>query len=62
MVVQYRRTITVALGRGATGSLLLDLLADDGAVVYINGREVAKWNMSPGTLVPATRVRTGLTQ
>jgi hypothetical protein len=36
-------------------SLTLDLMADDGAVVYVNGVEVARDNMPAGTITSSTR-------
>lgn len=38
-------------------TLTLDLVADDGAVVYLNGVEVARDNMPTGTITSATRAR-----
>jgi hypothetical protein len=46
----YRRTVNVALGRSATGTASLDLYVDDGAVVYLNGVEVLRWNMNAGAV------------
>jgi hypothetical protein len=31
-------------------SLSLEVLRDDGCVVYLNGQEVARYNMPPGTI------------
>jgi trimeric autotransporter adhesin len=45
----FRRTFNVA-NPGAMTSLGLHLLRDDGAVVYINGTEVARSNMPAGTI------------
>ena len=39
---------------GAFSSLQLRLLRDDGAVVYLNGTEVARQNMPAGTITTAT--------
>ena len=36
-------------------ALTLDLLDDDGAVVYVNGVEVARDNLPAGTVTGATR-------
>lgn len=39
-------------------SLDLSLMRDDGAVIYLNGREVARSNMDQGTVTYATEART----
>jgi hypothetical protein len=41
------------------GTLTLRLLADDGAVVYLNGTEVVRDNLPSGTITPTTRATTG---
>lgn len=41
--------------------LRLDLLADDGAAVYVNGTEVVRANLPTGTLTDTTRASSGLT-
>jgi hypothetical protein len=43
-----------------TESLLVELLRDDGAVVYINGREVARSNMPAGGIGAQTLALTGI--
>jgi len=45
----FRRTFQVA-NPAAVGSLLVRLMRDDGAVVYINGVEVMRSNMPAGTI------------
>jgi len=55
----FRRTFT-ATDVGSLGDLRLDLLADDGAAVYVNGTEVARVNLPTGTLTDASRAPVGL--
>jgi hypothetical protein len=50
----FRRTFNVA-NAGAIQTLLLRLVRDDGAVVYLNGVEVARSNMPAGTIGYQTR-------
>lgn len=50
-LVYYRKTVSVTAAEAARyGSLNLNLLRDDGAVVYLNGREIMRSNMPSGTL------------
>jgi hypothetical protein len=49
----FRMAFTVAPGRTFT-SLDLSLMRDDGAVLYLNGREVARSNMPTGPIAFAT--------
>jgi hypothetical protein len=49
-----RRRFRVA-GRGRFRLLRGRLCCDDGAVVYLNGREVYRWNVPAGTVTYATR-------
>lgn len=49
----FRKTFTVADITGISG-LTLNLLRDDGAVVYLNGSEVARVNMPAGTIISTT--------
>ncbi len=46
---------TFDAGDPAEVRLLLDLLADDGAVVWLNGQEVHRQNVAPGPVNGATR-------
>jgi hypothetical protein len=46
----YFRTHFVVPGNGLFGNLSIDLLRDDGAVVYLNGQEVLRDNMPGGTI------------
>lgn len=55
----FRRTFT-GTDVGTLGGLRLDLLADDGAAVYVNGTEVARTNLPTGTLTDTTRAPVGL--
>ncbi|MFZ2650021.1 MAG: Ig-like domain-containing protein [Burkholderiaceae bacterium] len=41
-------------------SLLLNLMRDDGAVVYLNGTEIARSNMPGGTITSSTRASTAI--
>jgi tartrate-resistant acid phosphatase type 5 len=50
----FRRTFSVADVHAVAGASM-DLLRDDGAVVYINGREVHRSNMPAGTITAETR-------
>ncbi len=52
----FRRTINV-VNTGAFSSLTLQVLRDDGAVVYINGNEVFRTVMNPGTVTYQTLAR-----
>jgi tartrate-resistant acid phosphatase type 5 len=50
----FRRTFSIA-DVGAVAGASMDLLRDDGAVVYVNGREVHRSNMPTGTITAETR-------
>ena len=54
LTVYFRRQFTVANASAIT-SLVLRLVRDDGAVVYLNGVEVARSNMPAGTITYQTR-------
>jgi glucose/arabinose dehydrogenase/transposase-like protein len=49
----FRKTFEIT-DKSAYSALTLDLLRDDGAVVYINGQEVYRSNMSAGTVTYTT--------
>ncbi len=49
----FRRSFNLDTTSGIT-SLSIELLRDDGAVIYINGTEVARSNMPAGTITYAT--------
>lgn len=49
----YRRSFVVE-ELDSVGAVLLDLVLDDGAVVYINGVEVQRINLPPGPVTPLT--------
>jgi hypothetical protein len=49
LVSYYRKTIDIA-SVAAINSVLLTTRADDGIVVYVNGTEVARKNLNPGTV------------
>lgn len=55
----FRRTFT-ATDVASLTDLRLDLLADDGAAVYLNGTEVARVNLPAGPLSDGTRAVVGL--
>jgi len=55
----FRREVTAPLQKGEGLALLL--CADDGAVVYLNGKEIARHNMPTGDITPATTARFALT-
>ncbi len=50
----FRKQITIPEVSALTNSLTLNLLVDDGAIVYVNGVEVARRNMAAGTATYAT--------
>ncbi len=50
----FRATFDIAVGRRAD-KLLVELLADDGAVVYLNGTEVGRVRMPAGPVDSTTR-------
>ena len=57
----FRTTITVTPTELSTANqLVLNLIRDDGAVVYINGSEVHRDNMPPGTITHTTRALSGV--
>jgi len=49
----FRREFTLS-DPGKYSSLALNLLRDDGAVVYLNGQEIARSNMPTGTVTSST--------
>ena len=55
----FRKTFTVANPSQFNG-LTLDLLRDDGAVIYINGQEVVRSNMPTGTVNYQTLAAAGI--
>ena len=52
LVAYFRRTFKLENGQWSAAKI--KLLRDDGAVVYINGREVLRSNMPAGRIAPAT--------
>ena len=56
----FRTRFTVS-GAGALVAARISLLRDDGAVVYLNGAEVARSNLPAGALGPATLASGGVT-
>jgi chitodextrinase len=59
LTTYFRRTFTVA-NAASVQSLLLRLLRDDGAVVYVNGTEVARSNMPAGTITSGSFASTNV--
>ena len=55
----FRKTFTVTNPSQFNG-LTLDLLRDDGAVIYVNGQEVARSNMPTGTIDYQTLAATAI--
>jgi hypothetical protein len=53
----YRREFTVAAGAAFT-TLDLTLMRDDGAVLYLNGREIARSNMPDGPVTYGSEAKT----
>ncbi|MBL8694735.1 MAG: metallophosphoesterase [Planctomycetes bacterium] len=49
----FRKTITVA-NPSQYAAMRLRALRDDGAVIYVNGAEAARYNMPGGAVLPAT--------
>jgi hypothetical protein len=56
----YFRTSFGVADPAAVTAMSLDLLADDGAVVYLNGTEMARFNLPAGPVTAATRASTTL--
>ena len=57
LTTYFRRTFTVS-DPASIAALTLHLVRDDGAVVYLNGTEIARSNMPTGTITSATRALT----
>ncbi|HYF46402.1 MAG TPA: fibronectin type III domain-containing protein, partial [Acidimicrobiales bacterium] len=55
----FRRTFSVS-DVDTVRDLRLDVLADDGAAVFVNGTEVARINLPTGTLTDSSRATVGL--
>jgi hypothetical protein len=53
-ITTYFRRAFIVADPGAFTNLVLGLLRDDGAVVYLNGTEVARQNMPAGTITYTT--------
>jgi len=50
----FRTTFTLSEEIKSAGSFILNLLRDDGAVVYLNGHEIVRSNMPTGTITYKT--------
>ncbi len=59
LTTYFRTTFNLA-NAGSVQSLLMHLVRDDGAVVYINGTEVARSNMPAGTITSGTFASTNV--
>ncbi|MFE3453697.1 fibrinogen-like YCDxxxxGGGW domain-containing protein [Nonomuraea sp. NPDC059194] len=59
MTAYFRTTVDVP-NPSAYGDLLLDLIRDDGAVVYVNGVEVGRDNLPAGAITHSTAALAGL--
>jgi beta-glucanase (GH16 family) len=57
--VRFRRTFNVVSAAAFTG-LTANLVRDDGAVVYLNGKEVARNNMPSGAITSTTLASTNI--
>ena len=60
VVVYFRRDVTVALGGGAVDHVTMDLLQNDGAVVYVNGVVAATVNVNATALTATTLATTAV--
>jgi hypothetical protein len=56
----FRKKIQIENISEDAGSMVLELLADDGAVVYINGNEVVRYNMPSGEITSQTKASSTL--
>lgn len=59
-ITTYFRKVFSVADKNAYSGLKLELLRDDGAVVYINGQEVYRTNMPGGTIAYTTRASTAI--
>ena len=57
--IYFRRSFDV-LHPAVFSNLVVRLVADDGAVVYLNGREIVRHNMPGGTITSTTRASSNL--
>ena len=55
----FRHSFTVANAAGIA-ALTLRFLRDDGCVIYLNGQEITRSNMPPGTIVHSTLATTAI--
>lgn len=53
-ITTYFRRAVVVTNVGAYAEFILSVKRDDGAVVYVNGREAARFNMNPGVVTYST--------
>lgn len=59
-ITQYFRHEFYAFDTSRLESLVLRLLADDGAVVYLNGNEIARHNLPYGNIYPHTPAKSAV--
>jgi len=50
----FRRSFVVPEGLSRVGDLRLRFIVDDGMVLFLNGRELARYNMGPGPVTEAS--------
>lgn len=53
----FRRDFEVSDASQYT-SLALEIIRDDGAIIYLNGKEIGRTNLAPGTATPSTTATT----
>ncbi|MFT4547909.1 MAG: VCBS repeat-containing protein, partial [Verrucomicrobiales bacterium] len=54
----FRNTMTLTAAEAANANWIIDLISDDGSIVYINSVDVFRLNMTPGDYNPAGPVTT----
>ncbi|MBL9135184.1 MAG: lamin tail domain-containing protein [Verrucomicrobiales bacterium] len=59
-ITTYFRTVFDAPSAATVTNLIVRLVRDDGAVVYLNGRELWRVNMPEGVITPTTRALVGI--
>jgi hypothetical protein len=57
----FRRTFTLPEDAAPIPQLMVDLVRDDGAVVYLNGVELLRENMPPGAIIYSTLASSAIT-
>jgi hypothetical protein len=59
-ITHYFRTSFTIANAAAVGAARLNVLRDDGAVIYLNGNEIWRTNMPAGTITNTTLASTGV--